>query len=105
MAKLSLKSSAEPLPGDPLRRATTSETIKPLSFLWTDCGRKPPFSVGLTRRYSVINADSIQVYKGLISGRRRRPEEREAIEHHHRHRGWINPSVGDFIKPPMKRSL
>ncbi len=104
MAKLSLKSSAEPLPGRSSSKSpTTSETIKPIIILFgpTAVGKTAILSRFDSARYSVINADSIQVYKGLdIGSAKATGAEREAIEHHLIDIREMDQSfsVGDFIE-------
>ena len=82
---------------------TTSETIKPIIILFgpTAVGKTAILSRFDSARYSVINADSIQVYKGLdIGSAKATGAEREAIEHHLIDIREMDQSfsVGDFIE-------
>lgn len=105
MAKLSLKSSAEPLPGRSSSKSPTisETTIKPIIILFgpTAVGKTAILGRFDATRYSVINADSIQVYRGLdIGSAKATIEELEAIEHHliDIRNADQSFSVGDFIQ-------
>ena len=98
-----MKSSAEPLPGRfSSKRPTNSELTKPILILFgpTAVGKTALLSRFDSSRFSVINADSIQVYKGLdIGSAKATKEEQEAIDHYlidirEPHEAF---SVGDFI--------
>lgn len=104
MAKLSAKSSAAPLPErSSSKRPTNSEIFKPIVILFgpTAVGKTAILSRFDSARFSVINADSIQVYKDLdIGSAKATPAERAAIDHHLIDIREVDESfsVGDFVQ-------